>query len=359
MTTDDIDEAIDWQGREVNCATCAHAALLAEGRCQLKHACVNDRYARRIDRFFDWNPVLANGYLAHPHFEVRAIAAKTADVFRLPPLLRDPDETVRWNAVRRLPRNYLLRLIGDPHREVRIRIANLLAGDDLKMMMTDRGCIPARGRALSSRTMLPWMMIAKPWCRVVVANGAEWLMQMAADDDAEVRLEAARRLSFRSLSACSTIPTGACATRWRDASRSASCPGCRMTPIRWCGTWCRRAWEKRAARRRSRIRQGDSDMANISRDSDVVELNDPPLYNYGDKVRARRTIRNDGTYPGKDIGDILVKKGDEGVVINIGTFLQQFYIYGVEFYATSNRVGMKRKELEPVDFAEDDEEEVA
>jgi nitrogen fixation protein NifZ len=100
-------------------------------------------------------------------------------------------------------------------------------------------------------------------------------------------------------------------------------------------------------------------MAKISRDSDVVELNDPPLYNYGDKVRARRTIRNDGTYPGKDIGDILVKKGDEGVVVNIGTFLQQFYIYGVEFYATSNRVGMKRKELEPVDFAEDDEEEAA
>ncbi len=100
-------------------------------------------------------------------------------------------------------------------------------------------------------------------------------------------------------------------------------------------------------------------MANISRDSDVVELNDPPLYNYGDKVRARRTIRNDGTYPGKDIGDILVKKGDEGVVINIGTFLQQFYIYGVEFYATSNRVGMKRKELEPVDFEDEDEEEAA
>ncbi|CAN1723610.1 putative NifZ protein [Hyphomicrobium sp. 1Nfss2.1] len=88
-------------------------------------------------------------------------------------------------------------------------------------------------------------------------------------------------------------------------------------------------------------------MTNISRDSDTVELNDPPLYDYGAKVRSRRTIRNDGTFPGKDIGEILVKKGEEGYVVSIGTFLQQFYIYGVEFVSTGYRVGMKRKELEP------------
>lgn len=88
-------------------------------------------------------------------------------------------------------------------------------------------------------------------------------------------------------------------------------------------------------------------MSNISRDSEVVELNDPPFYDYGDKVRARRTIRNDGTFAGKDIGEILVKKGEEGYVVSIGTFLQQFYIYGVEFVASGHRVGMKRKELDP------------
>jgi nitrogen fixation protein NifZ len=93
-------------------------------------------------------------------------------------------------------------------------------------------------------------------------------------------------------------------------------------------------------------------MTNISRDSDVVELNDPPVFDYGQKVRARRVVRNDGTFPGKDIGEILVKKGEEGYVTSIGTFLQQFYIYGVEFIASGNRVGMKRKELEPV-FSED------
>jgi nitrogen fixation protein NifZ len=104
-------------------------------------------------------------------------------------------------------------------------------------------------------------------------------------------------------------------------------------------------------------------MTNISRDSDVVELNAPPYYNYGDKVRAKRSVRNDGTYAGREIGDILVKKGEEGYVVSIGTFLQQFYIYGVEFLASGTRVGMKRRELEPVDVVEDVEldmdEEVA
>ena len=94
-------------------------------------------------------------------------------------------------------------------------------------------------------------------------------------------------------------------------------------------------------------------MTKISRDSDVVELNAPPFFNYGEKVRAKRMIRNDGTYPGREIGDILVKKGEDGYVVSIGTFLQQFYIYGVEFVATGHRVGMKRRELEAADIVED------
>jgi len=96
-------------------------------------------------------------------------------------------------------------------------------------------------------------------------------------------------------------------------------------------------------------------MTNISRDSDVVELNAPPFYDYGDRVRSRRTVRNDGTYAGRDIGDVLVKKGDEGYVVSIGTFLQQFYIYGVEFTASGHRVGMKRRELEPMTIIEEPE----
>ena len=89
-------------------------------------------------------------------------------------------------------------------------------------------------------------------------------------------------------------------------------------------------------------------MSNIVRDSDVVELSEPPFFNFGEKVRAKRTIRNDGTYAGKEIGEILAKKGEEGYVVSIGTFLQQFYIYAVDFIESGNRVGMKRKELDPV-----------
>lgn len=89
---------------------------------------------------------------------------------------------------------------------------------------------------------------------------------------------------------------------------------------------------------------------NIVRDGDVVELVNPPKFGYGQKVRSKKYVRNDGTFPGKEVGDILVKKGDVGYVTSIGTFLQQFYIYGVDFYELGYRVGMRGKELE---FEED------
>lgn len=97
-------------------------------------------------------------------------------------------------------------------------------------------------------------------------------------------------------------------------------------------------------------------MSNIVRDSEVVELDNPPYFSFGEKVRAKRTIRNDGTYAGKDIGEVLCKKGEEGYVTSIGTFLQQFYIYGVEFVESGNRVGMKKKELEPVNAHAEEED---
>lgn len=90
MSTDDIDEAIDWRGAPVDCTACAHQDRLAEGKCKPLRACVHDRYARRIDRFFDWNPDLARDYVAHDYFEVRACAAKAAEIFLLPAMLDDP-----------------------------------------------------------------------------------------------------------------------------------------------------------------------------------------------------------------------------------------------------------------------------
>jgi nitrogen fixation protein NifZ len=42
---------------------------------------------------------------------------------------------------------------------------------------------------------------------------------------------------------------------------------------------------------------------------------------------------------------VLVHKGDIGYVQSIGTFLQQFYIYAVEFVGSGHKVGMRAKEL--------------
>ena len=82
------------------------------------------------------------------------------------------------------------------------------------------------------------------------------------------------------------------------------------------------------------------------RKDSTVELNDPPVFNYGDKVISKKNVRNDGTFRGKEIGEILVKKGDVGYVASIGTFLQQYYIYGVDFIERGYVVGMMKKELQ-------------
>lgn len=86
-------------------------------------------------------------------------------------------------------------------------------------------------------------------------------------------------------------------------------------------------------------------MADINRDDDVIEVALPPRFNMGERVISRTVIRNDGTYNGKDIGEVLVNKGEIGFVTSIGTFLQQFYIYAVEFVDSGHRVGMRAKEL--------------
>ncbi|HIK14218.1 MAG TPA: nitrogen fixation protein NifZ [Leptolyngbyaceae cyanobacterium M33_DOE_097] len=80
-----------------------------------------------------------------------------------------------------------------------------------------------------------------------------------------------------------------------------------------------------------------------------IEIDSPPVFEIGQKVRSRKLIRNDGTFPGKDIGDTLAKKGDVGYVISIGTFLQSSYIYAVHFMTTGYVVGCRKKELEVVE----------
>jgi hypothetical protein len=197
------DERIDWRGEAIDCNGCVHAAMAGIGRCQPGHACVEDRYARRIDRFFDWNPGLADSLVRHPHFEVRAIAAKHADAFLLPALLDDEEEAVRWNAVRRLPARYKLKLRGDPHREVRIRIAGELDDDDLVPMLhdTDYYVRLVVARRIAPRLLRPLIADPEPEVRRVVAGRIPLAMlaPMAYDPDPAVRLHAAERMNDRAI----------------------------------------------------------------------------------------------------------------------------------------------------------------
>ncbi|HEY9710808.1 MAG TPA: nitrogen fixation protein NifZ [Oculatellaceae cyanobacterium] len=82
---------------------------------------------------------------------------------------------------------------------------------------------------------------------------------------------------------------------------------------------------------------------------DEMELYDPPTFDLGQKVRVRKLIKNDGTFPGQEIGATLAKKGDVGYVVSIGTFLQTSYIYAVHFMNTGNVVGCLKRELEIVE----------
>ncbi len=84
-------------------------------------------------------------------------------------------------------------------------------------------------------------------------------------------------------------------------------------------------------------------------DDDVVELVGPPAFELGDKVVARRDVRNDGTYPGRPVGEVLIQAGDVGYVQSVGTYLQAYYIYGIDFYGRRMVVGMRARELELLD----------
>lgn len=95
-------------------------------------------------------------------------------------------------------------------------------------------------------------------------------------------------------------------------------------------------------------------MVDIARDDDTVELAHPPRFAMGERVASRSVVRNDGTYAGKAIGDVLVSRGDIGYVRSIGTFLQQFYIYAVEFPDSGHQVGMRAKELCTLDHLPDE-----
>tara|TARA_R110000868_G_scaffold263506_1_gene522128 strand:- start:11661 stop:12146 length:486 start_codon:yes stop_codon:yes gene_type:complete len=70
-----------------------------------------------------------------------------------------------------------------------------------------------------------------------------------------------------------------------------------------------------------------------------------PAYEYGDEVRLIRNVRNDGTYPGKEVGEMLIQRGAIGCVYDVGTYLQDQLIYRVHFLDTGTTVGCREEEL--------------
>ena len=86
--------------------------------------------------------------------------------------------------------------------------------------------------------------------------------------------------------------------------------------------------------------------------SDELELDLPPVFDVGDKVRICSVIKNDGTYPGRKLGEVLINIGEVGYVISIGTYLQRAYIYAIRFLERDIVVGCRKQELELIERAE-------
>ncbi len=72
---------------------------------------------------------------------------------------------------------------------------------------------------------------------------------------------------------------------------------------------------------------------------------DEGRFEFGESVRVTRNIRNDGTYPGMEVGELLVRRGSVGNVIEVGTFLQDQIIYTVHFLSLGRMVGCRLEEL--------------
>ena len=193
--------AMHWQGGPVDCTSCEFQplrALPAEQGCEPGHACLQDVYARRIDRFFRWHPALGDSQLGHPYFEVRAIAARHANVFRLASLMDDPDETVRLQIALRLPLHLLGRMARDPHREVRIRVAQRLESAELAAMRndTDYGVREWVARRIPLALLPTMARDPDRAVRLIVAHRLEMpaLLIMLSDSSPEVRRTVAERL---------------------------------------------------------------------------------------------------------------------------------------------------------------------
>lgn len=71
-------------------------------------------------------------------------------------------------------------------------------------------------------------------------------------------------------------------------------------------------------------------------------------FDWGQRVRAAVDLVNDGSYPGRADGELLVKNGACGEIVNVGTHVEtDIVVYLVEF-PTQLVVGCFEDEIEPV-----------
>ncbi len=78
---------------------------------------------------------------------------------------------------------------------------------------------------------------------------------------------------------------------------------------------------------------------------------DEGRFEFGEEVRVTRNVRNDGTYPGMEVGALLVRRGSVGNVVEVGTFLQDQIIFTVHFLQFGRMVGCRLEELLGMDEA--------
>jgi hypothetical protein len=214
----------DWLGGAINCAGCVYCSWRDRPEpqgCVPGHACMQDAYARRIDRFFRWHPQCADEQLAHPYFEVRALAARYASIFKLPALIDDADETVRLQVALRLPQALLVRLLRDPHREVRLRVAQRIEGAGLRALRDDPdyGVREQVARRLPAALLASMVDDVDRSVRKQVAQrlALPGLLRMADDVDADVRRVVAERLPAGLLSRM--VSDSDWRVRWEVAQR--------------------------------------------------------------------------------------------------------------------------------------------
>ena len=114
---------LDWLGSRSPAPT-APTRRRAAGRCDFGRACVEDRRARRIDRFFAANPALAERLSGAPVFRGAGAGGRYCNVFRCRACWTIRNRTCAPSAAFRLPLAARSPMKSDPDRKVRVAVAS-------------------------------------------------------------------------------------------------------------------------------------------------------------------------------------------------------------------------------------------